>query len=84
MRMKKPKCNFGFKSPRTSPQNNLLKAFEDELYDMIQELFFSLNPWKLYFCRKSTMNNLISLISLTSDIPLFVYHHYVHFSSAFL
>ena len=35
--------NFGFKSPRTPPQNNLFKAFEDELYAMIHELTFSRN-----------------------------------------
>ena len=34
---------FGFNSPRTPPQNNLLRAFEDDLYSMIHELTFSRN-----------------------------------------
>ena len=37
----KPNINYGFKSPRTPPQNNLLKAFEDDLYDIIQKVSFT-------------------------------------------
>ena len=32
--------NFGFKSPRTPPQNRFLKAFEKDMYQLINKVEF--------------------------------------------
>ena len=38
------KCTYGFKSPRTPPQNIHMNAFESDMYEMIHKVEFNYRP----------------------------------------